>query len=177
MLFRLESAQSSQVRTVPAATNFFSRFSVWLVGLGWLLCRLPRRMSHTRAHPPARIGGEALAHAATGRRDGTIKRMFKFAPLVLLVFLSACATGDPVRVEGIKVASAQAVTACQYLDTVYGTSSWYGLFAEKGIENARLSAFDKAQKVGGSHIVWEPQQQGYGSSQVTGKVYGCAKGG
>ena len=90
--------------------------------------------------------------------------------------MAGCATGNAVLADGIKVASAQAVGACQYLDTVYGMSSWYGLFAEKGIENARLSAFDKAQKLGGTAIVWEPQQQGYGSSQVTGKVYRCAKG-
>jgi hypothetical protein len=101
--------------------------------------------------------------------------MYKFSPLILLVFLAACATGDPVRVEGIKVASAQGVAPCQYLDTVLGTSSWYGVFAEKGIENARLSAFDKAQKLGGTHIVWEMAPQSYGSSQVAGKVYGCSK--
>jgi hypothetical protein len=64
---------------------------------------------------------------------------------------------------------------CHYLDTVYGTSSWYGVFAEKGIENARLSAFEKAQSLGGTHIVWEPIAQGHGSSQVAGKVYACAK--
>lgn len=103
--------------------------------------------------------------------------MRKTLTLALVAILSGCATGSPVQVADIKVASPQAVASCQYLDTVYGTSSWYGLFAEKGIENARLSAFDKAQKLGGTHIVWEPQQQGFGSSQVTGKVYGCGKGG
>jgi hypothetical protein len=94
----------------------------------------------------------------------------------LAASLAGCATGDPVRIAEIKVALAPGVAACEYLDTVYGTLSWYGLFAEKGIENARLSAFDKAQKLGGTTIVWEPQLQGYGSSQVTGKVYRCAKG-
>lgn len=95
-----------------------------------------------------------------------------FSPFVMLV-LAGCATGNPVQVPNIKVVLPQSVSGCQYLDTVYGTSSWYGLFAEAGIENARMSAFDKAQKLNGTHIVWEPQQQGYGSSQVTGKVYSC----
>lgn len=54
-----------------------------------------------------------------------------------------------------------------------GPSGWYGLHAEKRFENARLTAFDKARKLGGTTNVWEPQQQGYGSSQVTGKVYRC----
>ena len=95
--------------------------------------------------------------------------------LLFVALLAGCATGDPVRVASIDVASLPAVAKCQYLDTVYGTSSWYGMFAEKGIENARLSAFDKAQKLGGTTIVWEPQQQGFGSSQVNGKVYRCPK--
>ena len=103
--------------------------------------------------------------------------MRKSLTIAVIAILSGCATGEPVQVASIKVASPQSVTACQYLDTVYGTSSLYGMFAEKGIENARLSAFDKAQKLSGTHIVWEPQQQGYGSSQVTGKVYRCTKGG
>lgn len=47
---------------------------------------------------------------------------------------------------------------------------WIALVSEN---MAWMSAFDKAQKLNGTHIVWEPQQQGYGSSQVTGKVYSC----
>ncbi|WP_050416982.1 hypothetical protein [Azoarcus sp. CIB] len=101
--------------------------------------------------------------------------MRNFILAFLISSLVACASGNPVLVPDIQVASPDLVSACQYLDTVYGTSSWYGVFAEKGIENARLSAFDKARILRGTHIVWEPVSQGHGSSQVAGKVYVCHK--
>jgi hypothetical protein len=93
--------------------------------------------------------------------------------LVGVTLLASCASGNPVRVEGIEVADSASVANCKYLDSVYGTSSWYGVFAEKGIENARLSAFEKAKDLGGTDMVWESTPQGYGSSQVAAKVYRC----
>lgn len=76
---------------------------------------------------------------------------------------------------GVQVVALEKVACCQYLDTVYGTSSWYGLFAEKGIENARISAFEKAQSLGATHLVWEPIPQNSSSSSVAGKAYLCAQ--
>jgi hypothetical protein len=87
--------------------------------------------------------------------------------------LHACATGSAVQVADVKVISATAATSCEYIDTVYGTSSWYGVFAERGIENARYSVFSKAKGVGATHIAWEPIPQSHGSSQVTGRAYKC----
>ena len=101
--------------------------------------------------------------------------MLKLSPLILVSALGACASGSPVQVPGVRVATLDSVSACKYVDTVYGTSSWYGVFAEKGIDNARLSAFTKARSLGGTHIVWEPLPQSYGSSQVAGKVYVCPR--
>lgn len=97
----------------------------------------------------------------------------RITALVLAALLAGCASGTPVQVADIKVASPQAVAACQYLDTVYGTSGLYGMFAENGIENARRSAFDKAQQLQATHIVWEPVSQGHGSSSVAGRAYRC----
>lgn len=82
-----------------------------------------------------------------------------------------------MQVPDITVASPDSVARCRYLDTVHGTSSWYGVFAERGLENARTSAFDKVRKLGGTHIVWETLSQGHGSSNVAGKAYACAKQG
>ena len=101
--------------------------------------------------------------------------MRRLIPFFLLAMLGACTFSRPVQVPGIRVAEKESVAGCQYLDTVYGTSSWYGVFAERGVENARMSAFEKAQSLGGTHIVWELIPQGYGSSQVAGKVYTCEK--
>lgn len=98
----------------------------------------------------------------------------RITALVLAALLAGCVTGTPVQVADIKVASPQTVAACQYLDTVYGTSAMYGVFAEKGIENARRSAFDKSQQLRATHIVWEPVSQGHGSSSVAARAYRCA---
>lgn len=98
----------------------------------------------------------------------------RLAVCLLVAVLAGCASGVPVQVADIKVASPQAVAGCEYRDTVHGTSSWYGLFAEAGIENARLSAFDKARKLNATHVVWEPSlAQSYGSSNVAAKAYRC----
>lgn len=94
--------------------------------------------------------------------------------ICLSVALAGCVSGVPVQVADIKVATTQAVAACEYRDTVHGTSSWYGLFAEAGMENARLSAFDKARQLRATHVVWEPPiAQSYGSTNVAAKAYRC----
>ena len=80
---------------------------------------------------------------------------------------------EPAR--RVQPADSQAVANCKYLDTVQTSSSLYGVFAERGIKNARASAIEKAEALGGTHIVWEVLPQSYGSSQVAGKVYACKK--
>lgn len=102
------------------------------------------------------------------------KSLRLLAYFAIVLAASGCATGNPVQSASVKIASADSLKACQYLDTVYGTSSWYGMFAEAGMENARLSAFDKAQKLGASHLSWEPAlAQSFGSTNVAAKVYRC----
>jgi hypothetical protein len=100
----------------------------------------------------------------------------KTAALLLAPFvLTACATsGTVVKPAGIEVAIIEQVSKCSYLDTVFGTSSLYGVFAEKGIENARLSAFEKAMNLGGTHVVWEAVSPSHGTSQVGAKVFKCS---
>lgn len=73
----------------------------------------------------------------------------------------------------ITITDSSGVAQCQYLDTVYGTSSWYGVFAETGLKNARASAIEKAKKLNATHIVWEPVAQSYGSTQAVARVYRC----
>lgn len=54
----------------------------------------------------------------------------RIATLSIVLLMAGCATGNPVQVADIKVASPQAVAACDYRDTVHGTSGLYGMFAE-----------------------------------------------
>jgi len=75
----------------------------------------------------------------------------------------------------VQVADTQGVVGCKYLDTVQTSSSLYGVFSERGIQNARSSAIEKAARLGGTHIVWEVLPQSYGSSQAAGRVYACKK--
>lgn len=99
----------------------------------------------------------------------------RLAVCLIAAALAGCASGVPVQDAAIKVSDAGGVGACKYLDTVVGTSSWYGLFAERGFENARSSAFDKARQLQATHLVWEPvAPQVHGTSNVAAKVYRCA---
>lgn len=88
--------------------------------------------------------------------------------------LAACVSGQAVRVSDVEVAEPARVASCRYLDSIVGTSSWYGLFAERGFENARLSAFDKARQLGATHVTWDgPPFSGQGSSNVSAKAWKC----
>jgi hypothetical protein len=59
--------------------------------------------------------------------------MRRLALTLSVIALSGCGSGDPVRVADVQVADVASVAPCKYLDTVYGSSSWYGVFAEKGL--------------------------------------------
>lgn len=94
--------------------------------------------------------------------------------IALVLILSGCASGVAIQASDVKVAEASQVANCRYLDSVMGTSSWYGLFAEAGFENARLSAFDKARKLGATHLTWDGQgASGFGSTNVAAKAWKC----
>lgn len=97
------------------------------------------------------------------------------APIDKTSVVAKEAEAEPAGTEQVQVADGQGVTGCKYLDTVQTSSSLYGVFAERGIKNARLSAMGRAKSLGGTHIVWEVLPQSYGSSQVAGRVYACKK--
>ena len=90
-----------------------------------------------------------------------------------LTLLVACASDMPIQVHGVQIADDAQVARCKYLDNVHGASSWYGLIARKGLENARSYALRQARDIGATHVVWVPAAHGYGSSQVEGKAYLC----
>ena len=100
--------------------------------------------------------------------------MLKITPLAIVISLAACASSNPAAIQGVDVATQETVARCKYLDTIIGSSSLYGVFAERGIENARASAVEKAKHIGGTHIVWEQTAPSQGTSQVAAKVYRCA---
>lgn len=89
--------------------------------------------------------------------------------------LVGCATdGAPPNKSTVKVTTADAVTGCAYIDDVVGTSGWYGLFASRGVENARGELLIRAQASGATHVVWSAPSLTYGSTSVVGKAYRCS---
>ena len=95
--------------------------------------------------------------------------------IAFIVVMSGCASGVAIQAADVKVAEPSQVANCRYLDSVMGTSSWYGLFAEAGFENARLSAFDKARKLGATHITWDGiGASSMGSTNVAAKAWKCS---
>jgi len=96
--------------------------------------------------------------------------------VILFALLTiGCASTLPVKVQGIVITEESAVANCKYLDNVNGASGLYGMFASKGIENARKEALKQALALGATHVVWVPSDHGYGSTQVQGKAYHCPK--
>ena len=96
---------------------------------------------------------------------------------LLVVLVSAglvgCATTGLDTNSTVKIVDAAAVVNCQYLDDVFGTSGYYGVFASRGIEIARRRALAQAAKIGATHIVWLSPTVGYGSTAVHAKAYRC----
>jgi hypothetical protein len=99
------------------------------------------------------------------------------AILILTVCLFACASAIPIQVPGIQVADEAHVAGCTYLDNVHGASGLYGMFASKGLENARFEALRQAKDIGATHVVWVPTAQGHGSSQASARAYRCTSEG
>ena len=77
------------------------------------------------------------------------------------------------KVVSVKPATEEQVKTCEYLDDIIGTSSFYGVFATKGIKNAKEEAINKATDIGATHIVWKSNSLTYGSTAITGMAYRC----
>ena len=93
--------------------------------------------------------------------------------LLLAAFLESCAANTQMQAPKVQSADEAMVSGCRYLDNVHGSSGLYGVFAQRGFENARSDVLSKAQEIDATHVVWIPTSQGYGSSQAEGKAYRC----
>jgi len=98
------------------------------------------------------------------------------------VFLVCCAAlllqgcagpATPVQIQGVQPTEESGVVGCRYLDTVSGSSGWYGVNAGLGLSNARAEALSQALALGANRVVWIPLAQGYGSTHATAKAYRC----
>lgn len=100
-----------------------------------------------------------------------------YAPFIaslLMVPLAGCVSTQSVsRSATVAPATADQVSGCQYLDDLVGVSGMYGVFADKGVENARKKALEKAESLGATHVVWADASASYGSTSAAGKAYRC----
>ena len=88
--------------------------------------------------------------------------------------LTGCAgPAVPVQIEGVQPSDEAGVVGCRYIDTVMGSSGWYGVNAGLGLSNARTDALGQAKRMGADRVVWQPMAQNYGSTQAWAKAYKC----
>lgn len=97
----------------------------------------------------------------------------------LVLFCGAVVTAGcagpvtPVQVEGVQSTDEAGAVGCQYVDTVIGSSGWYGVNAGLGLSNARTDALNQAKAIGANRVVWVPMAQGYGSTHASARAYKC----
>lgn len=85
----------------------------------------------------------------------------------------ACSSQPAAPENPIRVTDAAGAAGCRMVGDVYGTSSFYGVFIDKGIAKARAEAFVQARKLGANAVVWGPLGSPYGSTTVNGNAYAC----
>ena len=97
-----------------------------------------------------------------------MKRFFYVA------LLAGCASRAPEPPTlPVRAIAAEKTANCTYVDTLVGASSWYGAFAERGIEKAKASVLEKAAAAGATAVVWGPPSLTYGSTSISAQAYRC----
>src|SRR5690242_20348330 len=99
----------------------------------------------------------------------------RYLVVCALVLISACASSGTNQQpqNGVRVATADMVGTCKLVGDVFGTSSLYGLAAERGMARARAEAFHKVELLGGNTVVWTQIAPVHGATSVSGNAYAC----
>jgi hypothetical protein len=72
-----------------------------------------------------------------------------------LALVTACATSPSHQAALVQEVDQAAVAGCRFLGEARGMSGWGGSAAAgTGANNARVSAKEKAAKLGATHLVW-----------------------
>lgn len=113
-----------------------------------------------------------------GTPDFPLKSQSKYSGknMKTIIILSAaimagCATTTGPGDSIIEVDTGYA-TRCKYVGEISGSSSWSGLAAEHGVENAKKEAMNKAAAMGASHASFHSVMATYGV-KIAGKAYTC----
>jgi hypothetical protein len=98
--------------------------------------------------------------------------------LIALTFmlLFGCASGTALTVpKGITIADEKMVTTCNFISDVFGSSPFYGIFANPAMNGARQAAMESAKEMGATHIIFEKVQPSRDGTVANAKAYSCLK--
>lgn len=95
---------------------------------------------------------------------------------VLALGLGACANNPmtPDRYSGpVRVISGDAVQGCTLVEHIESSSGLVGLLGPQGTENARQALLWHAERLGGTHVVWDKPVVGDRRTSQSAQVYRC----
>ncbi|MBL4665188.1 MAG: hypothetical protein JKY23_04455 [Nitrospinaceae bacterium] len=96
---------------------------------------------------------------------------------ILTIVLISCASGTALTVpQGITVADEKMVSNCDFVSDVFGSSPFYGVFANSAINGARQAAMESAKEMGATHIIFDKVYASRDGTVANGKAYSCGSG-
>tara|TARA_A100000171_G_scaffold48326_1_gene55643 strand:+ start:169 stop:618 length:450 start_codon:yes stop_codon:yes gene_type:complete len=117
------------------------------------------------------VSPKSLKNKLTGN---LMRNAFKAVLPFAAIALSGCSSPQIKSIDfGLIVANSSDVKSCLLISDVHGVSGLYGVFADTGLQKARLQAMAQASELGASHIVWTDFEVVYGSTTAHANAYLC----
>jgi len=96
---------------------------------------------------------------------------------IITIALISCASGTVLTIpQGITVADEKMVANCDFVSDIFGSSPFYGVFANAAINGARQAAMESAKKAGATHIVFDKVYSSRDETIANAKAYSCRAG-
>ena len=101
-----------------------------------------------------------------------------FKPLLLGVVALLCCSCSTVVTNPanakVKEAMADQVAGCKFIQTLSGTSSFYGFFAASAMRDIREKIMESADSLGGTHVVFISSTSSTAGTTMHAKAFQCA---
>ena len=93
---------------------------------------------------------------------------------IINISLIGCASGTSLTVpQGITVADEKMIADCHFISDVFGSSPFYGIFANSAINSSRQAAMESAKGMGATHIVFDEVYASRDGTIANAKAYSC----
>lgn len=101
--------------------------------------------------------------------------MFRFllAALALILCCSCSTVVTNPADSKVKEATADQVSGCKFLQTLSGTSSFYGFFAASAMRDIREKIMESADSLGGTHVVFISSESNKSGTSMHAKAFKC----